>query len=81
MGKEPSRSYWHAPWSESIQADWVEQFYTLCYAHPAVNAVTWWDFSDAGGHFWAHGSFVRPDGQPKESYHRLQRLIREWTGA
>jgi endo-1,4-beta-xylanase len=81
MGKEPSQSYWHAPWSESIQADWVEQFYTLCYAHPAVKAVTWWDFSDAGGHFWPHGGFVRPDGQPKESYHRLQRLIREWTGA
>jgi GH35 family endo-1,4-beta-xylanase len=81
MGKEPSHCYWHAPWSESIQADWVEQFYTLCYAHPAVKAVTWWDFSDAGGHFWPHGGFVRPDGQPKESYRRLQRLIREWTGA
>ena len=75
------KAYWHGPRSESIQADWVEQFYTLCYAHPAVKAVTWWDFPDAGGHFWPHGGFVRPDGQPKESYRRLQRLIREWTGA
>jgi GH35 family endo-1,4-beta-xylanase len=81
MGKEPSKAYWHAPWSQSIQADWIEQFYTLCYAHPAVEAVTWWDFSDAGGHFWPHGGFVGADGQPKESYHRLQRLIRDWTGA
>lgn len=81
MGKEPSQSHWHAPWSEGVQADWIEQFYTLCYAHPAVAAVTWWDFSDAGGHFWPHGGFLRPDGQPKESYHRLQRLIRGWTGA
>jgi endo-1,4-beta-xylanase len=79
MGKEPSQSYWHGPWSESIQADWVEQFYTLCYSHPAEKAVTWWDFSDSGGHFWPHGGFLRPDSQPKESYHRLQPLIRNWT--
>jgi hypothetical protein len=38
-----------------------------------------WDFSDAGGHFWPHGGLLRADGQPKESYHRLQRLVREWT--
>jgi endo-1,4-beta-xylanase len=81
MGKEPSHSYWHAPWSEDIQADWIEQFYTLCYAHSAVEAVTWWDFSDAGGHFWPHGGFLRPDSQPKESYSRLQRLIRTWSAA
>ena len=80
MGKEPTRAYWHAPWSEGIQADWIEQFYTLCYARPAVRAVTWWDFSDAGGHFFPHGGFLRPDGQPKESYHRLQGLIEAWTG-
>ncbi len=81
MGKEPTQSYWHAPWSEDIQADWIEQFYTLCYAHPAVEAVTWWDFSDTGGHFWPHGGFLRPDGQPKESYSRLQRLIRAWSAS
>ena len=81
LGKEPSKAYWHAPWSESVQADWIEQFYTLCYAHPAVEAVTWWDFSDVGGHFWPHGGFLRPDGQPKESYGRLQQLIRTWKRA
>jgi GH35 family endo-1,4-beta-xylanase len=79
IGKEPSKAYWHAPWTEGIQAAWIEQFYTLCYAHPAVEAVTWWDFTDAGGHFWPHGGFLRPDGQPKESYHRLQQLIRGWS--
>ncbi|MCY2951185.1 MAG: endo-1,4-beta-xylanase [Planctomycetota bacterium] len=78
-GKEPSKAYWHAPWSETIQADWIEQFYTVCYAHPAVQAVTWWDFADAGGHFWPHGGFLRPDRQPKESFGRLQRLLRQWS--
>jgi endo-1,4-beta-xylanase len=78
MVKQPTARPWHAPWSETIQADWIEQFYTLCYAHPAVRAITWWDFADTG-HFWPHGGFLRPDLQPKESYHRLQNLIRNWT--
>ena len=31
---------WHGDaWTETMQADWIEQFYTLCYAHPAVRAV------------------------------------------
>lgn len=77
--KNPTGHHWHAPWSETVQADWIEQFYTLCYAHPAVQAVTWWDFSDAGGHFWPHGGFLRPDLEPKESYLRLQNLIRQWN--
>ena len=78
MVKDPTANRWHAPWSETVQADWIEQFYTLCYAHPAIQAVTWWDFADTG-HFWAHGGFLRPDLQPKQSYHRLQNLIRQWT--
>ncbi|NLH72995.1 MAG: hypothetical protein GX456_08075 [Verrucomicrobia bacterium] len=48
------------------------------YAHPSVAAITWWDFTDAPGHFWPHGGFLRPDLTPKESYERLQRLITGW---
>lgn len=78
MNRDPGKAYWHAPWSETIQADWIEQFYTICYAHAAVQAITWWDFSDATGHFWPHCGFIRPDKQPKESYHGLQALRRKW---
>jgi GH35 family endo-1,4-beta-xylanase len=70
-------SWWHGPWSEGVQADWIEQFYTLCYAKPAVEAITWWDFADAG-HFWPHGGFLRPDFTPKEAYGRLKALIGGW---
>ncbi len=76
-GSHPSSLYWHGPWSESIQADWVEQFYTLCYSKPYIEAITWWDFADKG-HFWPHGGFLRPDMTPKESYLRLQALLRGW---
>jgi GH35 family endo-1,4-beta-xylanase len=78
--KQPGRAYWHGEWSEAIQADWIEQFYTLCYSKPYVEAVTWWDFADKG-HFWPHGGFLRRDMTPKESYGRLKALLASWGHA
>ena len=49
-GKEtrtPGRNVWHGTdWTEQIQADWAEQFYTICYSKPQIQAITWWDFAD-----------------------------------
>ncbi|MEM9136143.1 MAG: endo-1,4-beta-xylanase, partial [Cyanobacteria bacterium P01_F01_bin.42] len=73
--KKPS-GLWHAPWSETVQADWIEQFYTLCYSKPFIGAVTWWDFADAN--FWPHGGFLRRDMTPKESFFRLKNLRQVW---
>ncbi|WP_299408899.1 endo-1,4-beta-xylanase [Acaryochloris sp. IP29b_bin.148] len=67
---------WHAPWSEAVQADWVEQFYTLCYSKPYIQAVTWWDLADGG--FWPHGGLIRSDFTPKLSYLRLTTLQKKW---
>jgi GH35 family endo-1,4-beta-xylanase len=75
--KEPSRAVWHGErWTEQIQADWAEQFYTLCYSKPQVQAITWWDFSDPA--FIPHGGFLTPDHKPKEIYRRLTQLIAGW---
>ncbi len=46
-----ARGLWHAPWTETVQADWVEQVYTLAYSKPEIEAVTWWDLSDKNT-FW-----------------------------
>jgi GH35 family endo-1,4-beta-xylanase len=83
MGEEvrrPGRRVWHGTeWSERIQADWLEQFYTICYSKPQIEAVSWWDFSDPA--FIPHGGLLRPDLTPKEAYHRLKGLIKEWSAA
>ena len=75
--RQPSRNVWHgAAWSEEIQADWAEQFYTICYSKPEVQAITWWDFSDPA--FVPHGGFLKPDFTPKQCYERLLKLIAGW---
>jgi len=74
-----------APWKttpagEARQADYVEKFYTVLFSHPAVQAITWWDFAD-GGFMGAPGGLVRRDLTPKPAYERLMNLIKGkwWT--
>ena len=73
----PSPDVWHGTqWTETIQADWVEQYYTLCYSKPEIQAVIWWNFSDPGLH--SNAGFLTGDLRPKEAYHRLLGLVRSW---
>jgi endo-1,4-beta-xylanase len=75
--KTPSRNVWHGmEWSEAIQADWAEQFYTICYSKPEIQAITWWDFADPS--FIPHGGFLDKELRPKAAYERLAKLIGEW---
>ncbi|MCE9613605.1 MAG: endo-1,4-beta-xylanase [Lentisphaerae bacterium] len=67
------------PEGEERQAGQVEDFYRLLFSHPAVQAITWWDFSDAGAWMGAPAGLVRADMSPKPAYQVLERLIRgEW---
>jgi len=70
--------YWHTPWSEQTQADFLEAFYRLCFGTPAVHAVTWWDTVDDNP-FMSHGALFRADGTPKPALLRLESLIAGWT--
>jgi endo-1,4-beta-xylanase len=73
----PINSVWHGTkWNEEIQADWVEQFYTLCYSMPQVQAITWWSFTDPG--YIPNSGLLTRDLKPKLSYQRLLKLIGEW---
>ncbi|WP_035987487.1 endo-1,4-beta-xylanase [Leptolyngbya sp. KIOST-1] len=68
---------WHAPWSEAVQADWVEQIYTLAYSKPEIETVGWWDLSDQAV-FWPFGGLLNRQNQPKAAYYRLQGLKKAW---
>jgi GH35 family endo-1,4-beta-xylanase len=64
---------------EARQADYVPKFYTMLFGHPAVDAITWWDFSDYHAWMGAPAGLVRADMSPKPAYDRLRALVRgEW---
>lgn len=58
------------------QREYTEQFYTLLFSHPAVEAITWWDFPDRQ---WmdAPGGLVTEDLQVKPVYNGLKELIKK----
>jgi hypothetical protein len=68
---------------EAFQAREVERFYTMLFSHPAVEAITWWDFSDRGAWQRAPAGFLRRDLTPKPAYETLKELIKKkwWTTA
>ncbi|MDR1278092.1 MAG: endo-1,4-beta-xylanase [Treponema sp.] len=69
---------WHEMnWSERLQADWLEDFYTLSRARPEVEALTWWSFFDSHSYVPAAG-LLREDGSPKEAFFRLGALENAW---
>jgi GH35 family endo-1,4-beta-xylanase len=72
-GEGGEKMAWHVDFTETIQADYIESLYTIAYSKPYVEAITYWDFNGIG-----HDGFIREDGTPKESYHRLQNLIAKW---
>ena len=65
------------PDGEERQADELERHYRTLLAHPAVQAVTYWGFTDDGAWLGAPSGLVRADGTPKPSYDVLRRLVRE----
>jgi GH35 family endo-1,4-beta-xylanase len=71
--------YWHEPWNEATQADWIEQFYIVAFSKPRVVSISWFDLADYGKHFVPWGGLIRRKGSPKESYFRLKRLLNSWT--
>jgi endo-1,4-beta-xylanase len=75
-GSLPYEDVWHGTaWSEAIQADWAEQFYTICYSKLQIQAISWWSFADSSR---AGSGLLHPDFGPKESYLRLTKLLASW---
>lgn len=86
FNSDPSRppSDWvTTPEDEAKQADYLEQFYTVLFSHPSVQAITYWDFSDRNAWQNAPAGLLRKDMSPKPAYTRLMRLIhgKWWTEA
>lgn len=63
---------------EDRQAQDTVSHYKTLLAHPAVEAITWWDISD-GGWLNAPAGLLRRDHSPKPAYDALLDLVKgEW---
>jgi hypothetical protein len=69
------------PDGEAWQAKEAVRLYTILFSHPAVEALTWWDFCDFYAWQRAPAGFLRRDMTPKPMYLALKDLIKNqwWT--
>ncbi len=75
-GAEISGSHIAGVWDEYAQAEYAEKFFRICFAHPAVVAITWWDLCEQGA--WLDGGgLLRKDLTPKKVYTTVKKLIHE----
>jgi endo-1,4-beta-xylanase len=66
------------PDGEARQAHEVVQHYKTLFAHPAVEAITWWGLED-GGWLKAPSGLIRLDQSPKPAYEALLDLVKnQW---
>lgn len=69
--------------SQQVQAAVARRLYRLCYAHPAVHAITWWNAVD--GTAWGpenkrNSGLLDADCRPKPAHAALDGLINgEWA--
>ena len=80
-GQRTDQGWNTTPEGEKYQAEKVAEFYTVLFSHPAVEAITWWDFTDQGAWQRAPAGFLRKDLSPKPAYDKLKSLIKDkwWT--
>lgn len=80
-GPKTNEGWNSTPEGEKRQARDATQFYTVLFSHPAVEAITWWDFADQGAWQGAPAGFLRKDMTPKPMYYALKDLIKGkwWT--
>jgi len=65
---------WHQPWDEHIQADWLEDIYTLIFSKPYIHAGNWFDFVDPYSYMENGGLLRSPEGEKKEAFIRMEQV-------
>lgn len=69
---------WHRHWDEELQADWIEDVYTLAFSKPWVEAINWYDFVDPYSWIKNGGLISSTKGEKKLSYERIKKLEKKW---
>lgn len=75
----PGSCWWHRPWDEQTQAEYLEKLYTVAFGKPLLQEICWsFGVSDDEA-FMTGGGLLDADSNPKQSFLALKNLIKSWT--
>ncbi len=63
---------WHQPWSQRLQAEWLQAFGRVAFSKPFVESICWRDLADYEGHHVPHGGLCLNNLEPKVAYRELK---------
>jgi hypothetical protein len=69
---------WHREWDQTLQSDWIEQFYKIALGKPFVNSITYSNLADAEDITVLGSGLLTKNFEPKETFltlGKLQKLI------
>jgi len=64
--------HWHNPWSQRLQAEWLQAFFRVAISKPYVESICWRDLADYEGHYVPHGGLCRNNLEPKLAFKELR---------
>ena len=64
---------WKRPWSEDLQAEWMDRLVPMLMAKPAVTGVFLRQYSDSVPHRFPHAGLLSPNQEPKRMLESFQR--------
>lgn len=70
--------FWHKPWDQTVQSQWIEQFYKIALGRPFINSITYSNLADSSGNEIPDSGLLNGDFSPKKAFMvlaRLQKLI------
>lgn len=81
-GRIGDAGFWHGPWSEQIQADWLEQVYQIALSKPLIESVVWQDLVDCGDEsVLQNGGLLKADFARKTAFDKLCQLKKDIAAA
>ncbi len=63
---------WHSPWSQRLQAEWLQAFSRIAISKPYVESICWQDLADYEGHYLPHGGLCKNNLEPKLAFTELR---------
>jgi len=71
-------TWWHRPWDEATQAEFLEKFYTIAFSKPMVQEIGWsYGVSDEDTYIQNSG-LLDVNLNPKPAYTTLSNLLSSW---
>jgi hypothetical protein len=65
---------WHGPWNESLQGQWLENFYKIALSKPFIDSVVYSNLVDNAGSDIPNSGLLTDKFEPKKSFIMLKKL-------